>query len=249
MARHTSRATLAAIPVAILLGTACRWAESPEARRAHSEKEFLERQIDSLQVVVGKAERGELVTLDQIAIGVDERVAGTLIQASLPRDVAFKGLAVRIESAQPLFRGNQAGLLLRGRVNSESAPGLHASVELGGTLDDFRLVAGRLTARVKVIHVALLGSSVGKLGGPRVEGLIRDNLRAIEGVIPAIEIPVGIEESVGMENERLGPVTVRPGRLPLRITVAQVIPVNERLWILLDAVVGPWQRTAPAAAP
>ncbi len=100
---------------------------------------------------------------------------------------------------------------------------------------------------MKLIHVGLSESSVGKLGGGRMERLVRDNLPAIERAIPAIEIPVGIEESVGTDHERMGPVTVKPGRLPLRITVARVVPVSGRLWILLDAAVGPWQRGAQAA--
>jgi len=195
---------------------------------------------------VAQAERGELVTLDQIAIGVDENVAGQIIGASLPREVTIKGTVVRIESALPLFRGNQAGLVFRGRVSAASAPNVFAAVELGGTLGDFALVAGRLSARVKLIHVGLLESSVGKLSGGRMERLVRDNLPAIERAIPAIEIPVGIEESVGTGHERMGPVTVKPGRLPLRITVARVVPVGGRLWILLDAAVGPWQRGAQA---
>lgn len=249
MVRPTRRATRAAIAVALLLGLACRQGEPPEARRAHSEKEFLERQIDALQVLVGRAERGELVTLDQIAIGVDEQTAGELLRASLPRDVTVMGTVVRIESALPLFRGNRAGLVLRGRVHAIGLPDAFAALELGGTLDAFELDAGRLSARVKLIHVGLRDSSLGGLGGGRMEGLVRDNLPAIESAIPRIEIPVGIEESLAIDQVRMGPVTVKPGRLPLRITVARVVPVSGRLWILLDAVVGPWQRTAPAAAP
>lgn len=174
-------------------------------------------------------------------------MAGQLLRASLPRDVTIKGIVVRIESAQPLFRGNQAGLVFRGRVSAATTPNVFAAAELGGTLDEFALVAGRLSARVKLIHVGLLDSSVGKLSGGRMERLVRDNLPAIEKAIPAIEIPVGIEESVGTGHQRMGPVTVKPGRLPLRITVARVVPVGGRLWILLDAAVGPWQSGAPAA--
>lgn len=194
---------------------------------------------------MASAERGELVTLDQIAIGVDEKIAGELLRASLPRDVTVMGTVVRIESALPLFRGNQAGLVFRGRVHAIGVPDAFAAMELGGTLDTVVLVDGRLSARVKLIHVGLSESALGKLGGGRVERLVRDNLPAIERAIPAIEIPVEIEESVGIDLERMGPVTVKPGRLPLRITVARVIPVSGRLWILLQADVGQWQQAAP----
>lgn len=239
----------AVFSVAALVAAACRPAEAPEAARARSQKAFLQRQIAGLEELLGKAERGELVTLDQIAIGIEETVAGDIIRASLPRDVTFKGLVVRVESARPLFRGNQAGVLFRGRVHAVGAPLVFAAAELGGTLDEFKLVSGRLSARVKLVHVADVDSSVGALGRGTIEGLIRDNLGAIERAIPPIEIPVAIEEEMGTDDGRLGPVTVQPGQLPLRITVARVIPVGGRLWILLDAAAGPWQRVARAAAP
>jgi hypothetical protein len=82
-----------------------------------------------------------------------------------------------------------------------------------------------------------------------MEQLVRDNLPAIERAIPRIEIPVGIEQSVGIDIERMGPVTVKPGRLPLRITVARVVPVSGRLWILLQADVGQWQQVVRADGP
>jgi hypothetical protein len=47
----------------------------------------------------------------------------------------------------------------------------------------------------------------------------------------------------------MGPVTVRPGELPLKIAVAQIMPVNKRLWILLEAEAGPWKAGPAEAAP
>ena len=42
----------------------------------------------------------------------------------------------------------------------------------------------------------------------------------------------------------------RAGVLPLEVTVAEVIPVSERLWVLIDAKAGPWQpRGSPPPTP
>jgi hypothetical protein len=43
-------------------------------------------------------------------------------------------------------------------------------------------------------------------------------------------------------------VVAKPGSLPLEITVSQVLPMNQRLWVLLKAKAGPWQAAAAPAA-
>jgi len=239
-----NRATTALAVVSLALA-ACRGAESPEVVRDRSRQQFLQNQIASLQQLVAKAERGEVATVDQIAIGLDEKVAKDLMNAPLPRELTIeKRLLLRIESVQPFFRGNQAGVLFRARASSVAAPGAFAAVEMGGRLDSFELKQGRLTARVKIEHFVLLDSSVGSLGRGVVEGLVRSNMTAIEAVIPPVEIPVRLEEAVHVSGAQMGPVTVVPGDLPLAISVAHVIPVNERLWVLLDASAGPWKAGA-----
>jgi hypothetical protein len=40
---------------------------------------------------------------------------------------------------------------------------------------------------------------------------------------------------------------VGPGRLPLELGLSHVLPVNERLWLLVSAEAGTWQ-TADAKA-
>jgi hypothetical protein len=45
-----------------------------------------------------------------------------------------------------------------------------------------------------------------------------------------------------------GAVVASPGTLPLAISVRHVVPVNGRLWVLLQAKAGPWQAD-PAAPP
>ena len=66
--------------------------------------------------------------------------------------------------------------------------------------------------------------------------------------IPPLEIPVQIEQSIKIGGLTEGPVVAKPGSLPLHITVSHVIPVNQRLWVLLQAKAGPWQTAAAAPA-
>jgi hypothetical protein len=230
---------------ALALLAACRRPEPPEVVRARTQKAFLETQIGELEGLVARAERGELQTANQIAIGIDEKVVTDLLAASLPPEFVVAGrLRLRLETARPLFRGNQAALAFRGRASSVNAPAVFVSLELAGLVDEFVLRDGKLSARVKVPHFALLDTSVTALA-PLANEIIRNNLPLIEEQIPPLEIPVRLDEALRIEGAKMGPLTVHPGSLPFKIAVARVMPVNQRLWILLDATAGPW---VPAGA-
>jgi hypothetical protein len=233
--------------LAIGLGTACRQREPPEAARARASAAFLQQQIQSLEALVAKAEKGELETEGQIAIGVSEEVVKGLFNASLPRDLVLAGrLTLRLESAEAIFRGNRSGLLMRARISSTRVPDAYARIELGGALKEFAFEEGRLVARPTLVHFSVLESSVGDLAADLVENLVKNNLQAIEAAVPPLVIPVSLEEAVKIDGLDEGPVTAKPGALPLAIKVALVLPVNQRLWVLLEASAGPWQ-ALPAA--
>lgn len=237
------RRILALGAAALLLVGGCRKREAPEVARARASAVFLKEQIGGLQELVRRAEAGELVTENQLAIGISEGVAKELIDASLPQEaVVAERLRVRIESATPIFRGTKAALLFQARVSGVHTPSASASVELGGNLEEFRLHEGRLLARVNLVHFSVLEASVGDLAADVVDNLIKRNLEAIQAAIPEIQIPVHLEQSIKIDGLDEGAVVAKPGSLPLGISVAQVIPVNERLWVLIDAKAGPWQR-------
>ena len=246
------RTVLAASCVAAAaLVVGCHKREPPEVTLARSTANSRRSQIESLERLITQAEKGELVTTDQIAIGISEDAVKTLLNASLPQEVVVAGrLRVRIESAQPLFRGTRAGLLLRATASSVDAPGASATVEMGGGLEEFRLENGKLLTRVSLAHFAVLESSLGDLASDALDGLLRANAVMIQDAIPPVEVPVHLEQSIKIGGLTEGAVVAKPGALPLHIAVSHVIPVNERLWVLLQAKAGPWQpaAAAPAAA-
>jgi hypothetical protein len=57
---------------------------------------------------------------------------------------------------------------------------------------------------------------------------------------------VEIAQSIKIGALTEGAVVAKPGSLPLEVAVSQVLPMNQRLWVLLKAKAGPWQ---PAASP
>lgn len=199
-------------------------------------------QIASLETLIAQAEKGEIVTTDQIVIGVSEELLGSLLRASLPPEMVIASrIRLRIESAEPVFRGGQAGLLFKARVSSTDVPDASATLSLGGGLDEFKFEGGKLSARVKLKHFNVLESSIGDLGANALDSLVRANLDLIQNAIPEIEVPVQIEQAIKIGGLTEGAVVAKPGALPLAISVSQVIPANQRLWILLRAKAGPWQ--------
>jgi hypothetical protein len=237
-----ARAPRLVLVFSALLLPACERRESAEVARARATEQFLVAQVADLEKLVAKAEKGELVTQGRIAIGFAETAARSLLDASLPREITLAGrVQLRIESAQPFFRGNNAALLFRATTRGITT-GATARLELGGRLVDFRIEKGQLRASIEITHFKVMESSLGDLASDVLEALLRDNLRTVSGLLPSLELPVHLEESIDVEGLDEGVVVAQGGGLPLTISLAEVIPVNERLWILLDAKAGPWRR-------
>ncbi len=235
--------------IALTLVAGCARRESREAARARSSEAFLRSQIAGLEKTIGQVERGEITTTDQVAIGLSEDLAKGLLNASLPLEtVVAERLRVRVDSAVPLFRGTKAGLLFQATVSSVDISGASASLEIGGTLDDFEFVEGRLRARVKLAHFAVRESGLGDLAADVIDRLVRANATAIEGAIPRIEFPIELQQSIKIGGLTQGPVVAKPGSLPLEIAVSQVVVGDRRLWVLLKAEAGRWQPDASPAA-
>ncbi len=165
------RRRIAASGLAAILALGCQKREPPEATLARTTAAFRRAQIESLETLVAQAEKGELVTTDQIAIGISEDVIKSLLNAPLPREVVVKDrLRVRVESAVPVFRGNKAGLLFRAKASGvDACPRPRPTLELGGGLEQFRFEDGKLLARVSLgaLHGARVVDRRPRRGRPR----------------------------------------------------------------------------------
>ncbi len=227
-----------------VLSPACGRRESAEDAFLRLNEASLIQQIADLEVLNVRAEKGELSTKDRFAIGIAEDTAKALIDASLPQEHLLGGrVLVRLESVTPVFRGNNAAVLFQASARGKT--GASARVELAGRLAKFKVDQGRLTAAVELVHFKVLESSLGDVASDVLEGLVRDNLGTLSGLAPGLEIPVHLEQSIRIGGLDEGVGVVKPGSLPLEMTLGEVVPVNERLWILLDVKAGPW-KSGPA---
>lgn len=242
---HLNATVACALALALVGG--CSHRERPEDTRARSRETFIRGQIVGLEKMIGQVERGEVTTTDQVAIGISEDLARSLLNASLPLEtVVANRLRVRVDSAEPIFRGTKAALVFQASVSSVAVSSASASLEIGGGLDDFELAGGQLRARVKLAHFVVRESGLGDLAADAIDGLVRANAAVIQDAIPPLQIPVQLDESITIPGLAEGPVAAKPGSLPLNITVSQVFGGNRRLWVLLKAEAGRWQ---PAAEP
>lgn len=247
--RDASRRVVAAGLLA--LGFGCARRESVDIARDRATETFLKKQIADTKELLARAESGQLVTKDRIAIGITEGVIKQLLDASLPPEIVVGNrVRLRIESVQPIFRGNNAGLLFQAAARGVKMEDLTARVELAGTLERFRLDDTKLRADIEVAHFTVLDTSLGTAPAGLLEGLIKDNLEGLNEALPGIEIPVHLEHAIEIGGLDEGVVQARAGALPLEVTVAEVIPASERLWVLIDMKAGPWEpRGSPPPTP
>jgi hypothetical protein len=233
----------------LLLGVAlsgCGRREPPEDTKARAQAAFLRQQIVDLEAMV--ADPDSHATEDKVAVGVDEKLVASLIDASLPRTLEVGGRArITLQSARAYFRGNRSAVLIAADLASLRSPDTHVSVELGGSLGSFRIVDGELSARAQLLYATVMESSAGDLATGVADRLLQDNLALIQEQIPPIVIPVSLEQDVRIGALEEGPVAARGGVLPISVGVADVLPMTERIWILLDVKAGPW-KALPAKA-
>ena len=244
-----SRGTLGAALILSLATAACG-DRDPMAPRRRAEAAVVRRQIGGLRQLTAAVEQGSLSTGTQVAIGVDEAIVRQIVNASLPveKDVGGR-FHVRLGSADVLFRDSQSGVILKGQASLKDHSDVFVNLILAGGLDELRVDerAGSLKAHILLYHfeVEKLGA-----GGDRpvlrglVESLARETLSTLQQAVPEVEIPVRLDPAIRVKGISMGPISVAPGELALHFAIARVVPLRERLWVLLDATVGEW-RDAP----
>jgi hypothetical protein len=230
----------------LLALSACRLDEAAAARLI-AEKRLLESQIAGLEQLIAAAEQKTLLGPQQLLVGADEATIQRLIAASLPQELVLaKQFRVRLLSAEARFRDSQGLVVLRGRASPLSAADTFVDVRLLGGLNDVavRHDTGTLAARVAVYHLeverAAAAGSEGAAIRALAEALGRERLDALSELVPPVEIPIRLEESLALEGFEEGPLSVPPGSLPMRVSVARVVALAGRLWVVLDVGAGPW---------
>jgi hypothetical protein len=229
--------------------------EDAATRRRRAEATVLARQNENLREIIAAAREKRLVDPRWLAVAVDEAAVKSVIEAGLPQEaVVAKRFRVRVESAEVSFRSGAGLVRLRAQVTDEESPDRRANVLYQGGLDDITVSpGGQLQTRVLIDHVevadAQAAGSDARAITSVVDQLAGRNLEALQERVPPVAIPVRLQQNLAIDGLGDGPVQVDPGDLPVQVSVARVIPLSGRLWVLLDVKAGPWRPRASPAPP
>lgn len=231
-------------------GGACRQHDT-EGARLRADQAVLERQVTGLEELVALAEQGALFPKDAFAIGIEEELVRGLLAAGLPQEqIVAERYHVRVERAAVRFESNQSLITLDGRVSQVGQPGTFADLQLRAGLGRLAIEpgTGRLKAQVVLDHFEV--RQVAAAGAPDrmvkvlIEELGRERLDTFESLLPVLEIPVRLDQSLQIKDLGEGPVSVPGGELPVHVAVSRVIPLSGHLWVMLDVSAGPWKASA-----
>lgn len=219
------------------------------------EEGLLRRDIEGLQRLIDAAAQQRLFSPDHLAVGIDEGFVRQLLASALPLERLVAGqVRVRLEKAEVSFRSAQSLVTLTGRVSREGAPDTFADLTVTGGIERIEVDprTGRLAARAaldrfEVRRAAASGEESG-LVKAAVEVLGRQGVASLGDLVPPLEIPVRLEQRIEMEGLGEGPVSIRPARLPLAASVALILPLSGRLWVMIRVTAGPWERAPTTGA-
>lgn len=220
-------------------------ADSPLA----SELKLVDRQVKGLKEAIADARRGELFPGGDIAVGVSEAVVQSSLAQALPiEQPVAQNLRARIDRATVSFRSMQGSIQLEGRIWAVAEPGTWAELVLLGGIQEVEVEkeTGVLRAEIAldgwdVKRAATLGEEAAWIKG-LVRLLGERGLTALRDLVPAVRIPVGVEDGLDLPGAS-GAFTIPSGRLPFDAAVSRVLPLSGRLWVMVHVATPGWRKT------
>ena len=210
-------------------------------------KVVLEREVEGLRESVGRLQRGEPVfPMEDIAVAIDESLLRDLIRAQLPFETDADKFHLVLREAEVRFQGAPT-VRLRGAMKRSGLVDLEAAVEVIGALADIAVdgAKGTLTAKIAVDHIDIEKAAgiENLIAGSTMDEIARALRLAIADKLPAIAIPVKLEQAIELPVVDEGPVRVAGARLPIDVAVDRVFAGQGRLWVAIRFKPGVFTKT------
>lgn len=223
------------------------------AAELHAKLSALEREVEGMRMSVAKLERGEpILPEDAVVVAVSELVVKEFLVAQLPFEAETDKFKVRLTEGEAIFRGSPA-VRLAGTIWRPENPNLVGAVRAQGALENIRVdpETGTLRATVAVDHVDLVQmAGLEKfIAGGSLNELARTVRMQIAPHLPSLQIPVKIEQSVELPSVTDGPVRIQGARMPLEVSVADVLAGQGVLWVAIKVVPGEMTKVSSASPP
>jgi hypothetical protein len=239
----------AMVPVLALFLSACdsKFRGGGDLR---AQKVILKREVAGLRESVARLEKGQaILPLDDIVIAIDDTLLRDLITAQLPFEMDVDRFHLGLTEAEAQFRGSPV-VRLRGALRSKKRPDLAATVNVIGALEDIRVEpsSSTLKAKIAVDHIGIEKAAgiEAILSGSTMDEVARLVRLQLQDMLPPIQIPVKVQQSIDLPAVTTGPVRIDGARMPLQVAVSQVLAGQGRLWISVHFQPGDLVKTADA---
>jgi hypothetical protein len=241
------------LAAALLLGGGAGCKQDKGEGELHARQSALQREVEGLRTTVAKLERGEpILPEDAVVVAVSESVIKEFLDAQLPFEADADKFKVKLTKGEAVFRGSPA-VHLAGSIWPAEHPDLVGEVRVQGALEDIRVEAetGTLRATLALDHVDLvqMGGLEKFVPGGSMNELARTVRKQLEPHLPAIQIPVTIEQGIQLPSVTHGPVLIHGARMPLAVSVAEVFAGSGILWVAVAIVPGELTKTASPTPP
>ncbi len=215
-----------------------------------AQRVVLQREVDGIRAVVARLERGEpMLPLEDVAIAIDDGLVRDIIDAQLPFEADVDRFHLTLKEAEVHFRGSPV-VRLRGSLVVRERPALEAAVTVMGALEDIHVdqATSTLRAKVAVDHLGIEKAAgiESILSGATLDEVARMVRLQIREQLPPIQIPVKVQQSIDFPAVTHGPVRIDGARMPLAVTVSQVVAGQGRLWIAVHFQPGDVVKTKDA---
>jgi len=201
-----------------------------------AQKKILEREVAGLRDAVTRLEKHEpLLPEGDLAVAIDEALLRGLIAAQLPFEAEVQEYQLKLEEAELLFRGAPT-VRLRGRLKRKGNVELEAVVNVVGALDQITVDEARsaLAAKIVVDHIGIeKAAGVEAIFGSTLDEVARMIRLQRADKLPAIQIPVKVQQSIELPAVTTGPVRLHGARMPIAANVSQVFAGQGRLWVAI----------------
>ena len=203
---------LAAAAAGLLVAGCSRGYEGGGELRAR--KKVLEREVEALRMAVGRLEKSEpILPANDLAVAIDEALLQSVIAAQLPFVNKVGRYELTLVEAQLMFRGAPT-VRLRGHLKRDGNVDLEAAVNVVGALDQIAVdpARGSLAAKIVVDHIGLEKAAgiESLLSGSTLDELARMIRLQLADQLPAIQIPVKVQQSLELPAVTSGPVSHSP---------------------------------------
>ena len=247
-----ARILCAGLAGVLLAGVACR-SEFEGGGDLRAQKVALQREVEGAREILARLERGEpLLPRDDVAISVDHALVRDVLVAQLPFELDVDRFHLVLTNAEVQFQGNPA-VRLRGRLNLKEQPDLSAAVEALGALEGIQVNAASstLTAKIAVDHIGITDATgiAQMLSGASLDEVARLIRLEVADRLPAVQIPVKVQQTVEFPAVQDGPVRIEGARMPLQVSVSQVTAGQGRLWVSVHIEPGTFVSLVAAPEP